>query len=429
MKRIAVIGSGISGLSAAHYLSRAHEVHVFESDDRIGGHTHTVMAESASGPVPVDTGFIVFNDRTYPNFCRLMGELGVEAQPSDMSFAVTDGGTFEYSSRGVGGFFAQKRNYFSAPHYVLFREILRFNREAPKILTSPDADAMTLGEFLDAGRYEQVFIDRYLIPMTGAVWSMAPETMPDFPARTLIRFMQNHGMLGINTHPRWKAIRGGSHAYLGPLTRRFRKNIQKSAAIRSVVRTERGVILHFADRGPDQSTDQSFDEVVFACHGDQILPLLANPTEMEREVLACFTTTRNETCLHTDSAMLPRRSNARASWNYLLGERGKVTMTYHMNRLQSLKTAEDYCVTLNANGSVNPARALRRMVYEHPLYTRAAIRAQERWTEISGKNHTHFCGAWWFYGFHEDGVRSGIRVAESLGVSCDPHSPPLGRAL
>ncbi len=413
MKRIAVIGSGISGLSAAHYLSRAHEVHVFESDERIGGHTHTVMAESAKGPVPVDTGFIVFNDRTYPNFCRLMAELRVEAQPSDMSFAVTDGGTFEYSSRGLSGFFAQKRNYFAAPHYVLFREMLRFNREAPKILDDPEADGMTLGEFLDAGRYAQVFIDRYLIPMTGAVWSMAPETMPSFPARTLIRFMHNHGMLGINTHPAWKAIRGGSHSYLKPLTARFRRNIQTRAPIRSVTRMDRGVTFHFADR-----PEQSFDEVVFACHGDQILPLLEDPTATEREVLNCFTTTRNETCLHTDATMLPKRSNARASWNYLLGDRGKVTLTYHMNRLQSLETAEDYCVTLNANGSVNPQRALRRMVYEHPLYTRAAIRAQDRWAEISGKNHTHFCGAWWFYGFHEDGVRSGMRVAESLGVAC-----------
>jgi len=414
MKRIAVVGSGISGLSAAYWLSRRHEVHVFESDSRLGGHTHTVMVESDRGPIPVDTGFIVHNDRTYPNFCRLMAELGVETQPSDMSFAVTGhDGTFEYSSRGLSGFFAQRRNYFSRDHYTLLREILRFNREAPEILAKSAAEDMTLGQFLDAGRYSPVFVERYLIPMAGAVWSMAPEVMPMFPAVTLIRFMQNHGMLGINTHPQWKVIRGGSHCYLGPLTAPFRERIVRNAAITSIERSHFGVTLRF-----QQGPARQFDEVVFACHGDQILPLLAQPTEVEREVLSCFTTSRNETCLHTDSALLPKRAAARASWNYLLGDSGKVTMTYHMNRLQSLQTAEDYCVTLNANGHVNPGRALRRMVYEHPLYTRAALRAQDQWADISGKNHTHFCGAYWFYGFHEDGVRSGMRVAEALGVSC-----------
>ncbi len=414
MKRVAVIGSGISGLSAAYYLSRRYEVHVFERDDRLGGHTHTVTVESEQGSIPLDTGFIVHNRRTYPNFCRLMAELGVETQPSDMSFAVTgyDGG-FEYSSRGLGGFFAQKRHYFSRNHYTLLREILRFNREAPRILADPAAEDMTLGDFLDAGRYAPVFVDRYLIPMAGAVWSMAPDAMPVFPAVTLIRFMQNHGMLGINTHPQWRVIRGGSRSYLAPLTEPFRGRIHKEAKIAAVDRSDSGVTLRFQN-GPARH----FDEVVFACHGDQILPLLARPTEAEREVLRCFTTSRNETCLHTDSTLLPKRAAARASWNYLLGDSGKVTVTYHLNRLQSLRTPEDYCVTLNANGRISSRRALRRMVYEHPLYTRAAVRAQQRWADISGKNHTHFCGAYWFYGFHEDGVRSGMRVAEALGVSC-----------
>jgi predicted NAD/FAD-binding protein len=242
---------------------------------------------------------------------------------------------------------------------------------------------------------------------------MAPEVMPNFPALTLIRFMQNHGMLGINTHPQWKVIRGGSHSYLPPLTAPFRERITKDVSISSIHRSDSCVTLRFEDRPA-----QHFDEVVFACHGDQILPLLAEPTERERKILGSFTTSRNDTCLHSDSTLLPKRAAARASWNYLLGDSGKVTMTYHMNRLQSLETAEDYCVTLNANGDVDPGRVLRRMIYEHPLYTNAAIRAQARWPEISGKNRTHFCGAYWFYGFHEDGVRSGMRVAESLGVPC-----------
>lgn len=412
---IAIIGSGISGLSAAWYLSRRHEVHLFESDNRLGGHTHTVMVDSESGPLPIDTGFIVHNDRTYPDFCRLMRELGVETQASDMSFAVTErGGRFEYASHGLPGFFAQRRNLFSASHYRLLSEILRFNREAPKLLDRGDEEELTLGEFLEAGRYAQVFIDRYLIPMTGAVWSMAPEVMPQFPAVTLIRFMQNHGMLGIDTHPKWKAIRNGSHSYLGPITSPYRNRIFSGCRIESVERGERGVVLNFAQGSP-----RSFDEVVFACHGDHILPLLARPTVAERGILGSFTTSRNETCLHTDSSLLPSRSSARASWNYLLGDHGRVTVTYHMNRLQSLSCRENYCVTLNANGSIDPRRVLRRMVYEHPLYTRAAIGAQQRWSEISGRNRTHFCGAYWFYGFHEDGVRSGIRVAEALGVSCE----------
>ena len=414
MKRIAVIGSGIAGLTAAYYLSRRYEVHLFERDDRLGGHTHTVMVESEGGQIPVDTGFIVHNDRNYPNFCKLMSELGVETQPSDMSFAVTERSSgFEYSSRGLSGFFAQKKNLLSPSHFKLFLEILRFNREAPKVLDDPHAEGVTLGEFLDGGQYSQVFTDRYLIPMTGAVWSMAPDLMPQFPVVTLVRFMQNHGMLGINTHPKWRVIRGGSKSYIAPITAPFSERIVKNVEIHSVVRSDAAVALNFQDRPA-----QIFDEVVFACHGDQILPLLARPTDAEREVLGSFATSRNETCLHTDSNLLPKRPAARASWNYLLGDIGKVTLTYHMNRLQSLKTNEDYCVTLNANDEIDPARVLRRMVYEHPLYTRAAIRAQERWPEISGKNRTHFCGAYWLYGFHEDGVRSGMRVAEALGVDC-----------
>lgn len=414
MKRIAVVGSGISGLSAAYYLSRRHEVYVFERDTRLGGHTHTVMVDSERGPIAVDTGFIVHNDRTYPNFCRLIKELGVETLLSDMSFAVTGhDGAFEYSSRGLGGFFAQRRNYLSRDHYTLLREILRFNREAPKFLRDAGATGSTLGEFLAAGKYASIFVDRYLIPMTGAVWSMAPEAMLNFPAVTLIRFMDNHGMLGINTHPQWKTIRGGSHSYLGPLTAPFRERITNNAMIRAVDRSPSGITLRFEDRPAQQ-----FDDVVFACHGDQILPLLERPTDLERDILGCFATSRNETCLHTDANLLPKRPAARASWNYLLGDAGKVTMTYHMNRLQSLAARENYCVTLNANGRIDPSRALRRMIYEHPLYTRSAIGAQQRWAEINGQNHTHFCGAYWFYGFHEDGVRSGIRVAEALGVSC-----------
>lgn len=414
--RIAVIGSGISGMAAAYYLSRKHEVLLFEKDSRIGGHTHTVMVESSRGPLAVDTGFIVHNDRTYPNLVKLFAELGVETQPSDMSFGVSCRRTgFEYSSRGLNGFFAQRSQIFRLDQYRLFREIVRFNREAPKLLNQPEAAGMTLAEFIAQGGYSELFTERYLYPMACAVWSMSSDAIRSFPALTLIRFFDNHGMLGITTHPQWKVVRGGSHAYIPPLTAPYRDRIHTGVHVRSVRREEGSVMLEFADRPA-----MSFDQVVFACHGNQILPLLESPTDAEREILSCFTTSRNEVCLHTDSSLLPRRPQARASWNYhLSAEPGAgATLTYHMNRLQSLDVPEDYCVTVNAGALVDPSKVLRRIVYHHPLYTREAIRAQSRWQEISGNNRTHFCGAYWFYGFHEDGLRSALRVARALGVDC-----------
>lgn len=405
MKKIAVIGSGISGLAAAYYLSRKHQVWLFEKEDRLGGHTHTVTVDTVRGPLPVDTGFIVHNDVTYPNLVRLFAELGVEREPSDMSFAVTDRRTgFEYSSHGLNGFFARRTNMVSPSHYRLLMEILRFNREAPAYV---DRET-TLGEFVAERNYAPAFVEKYLYPMAGAVWSMSPEAMNSFPAGTLIRFFQNHGMLGIHTHPKWKVLKGGSNTYIAPLTAPYRDRIKTGANIRAVRRTETGVDIDGA----------SFDEVVFACHGNQILPLLAEPSDAERDVLQHFQTSRNEVCLHTDTSLLPKHQAARASWNYNLSAGAGATVTYHMNRLQNLQAEEDYCVTLNAGGAILHHKILRRFTYFHPLYTREAIRAQARWSEISGARHTHFCGAYWFYGFHEDGLNSALRVARALGVEC-----------
>ena len=419
--RIAVIGSGISGLAAGYYLSRKHEVSLFEKEPRLGGHTNTVTVDSSRGPIPIDTGFIVHNDRTYPNLVRLFAELGVETQPSDMSFAVCcQKSGFEYSSRGLNGFFAQRSNVFRPSQYRLLREILRFNRTAPTLLGQPGAETASLGDFLDEGKYEAEFTERYLFPMASAVWSMSFDTVRSFPALTLIRFFDNHGMLGINTHPKWKVIRGGSRQYIPPLTAPYRDRIHRDVDICSVARGDSGVTLHFRARRTGAPAPMTFDQVVFACHGDQILPLLASPSEREREVLGNFATSINATCLHTDSRLLPRRGRSRASWNYNLGRDAQdaVTVTYHMNRLQSLDTPEDYCVTLNADGAIDPSKILLQIYYEHPLYTRAALRAQEGWGEISGRNRTHYCGAYWFYGFHEDGLNSALRVARALGVEC-----------
>ncbi|MCX6627881.1 MAG: hypothetical protein NTW28_09660, partial [Candidatus Solibacter sp.] len=306
-------------------------------------------------------------------------------------------------------------NLLRVHQYRLLREIVRFNREAPKLLDNPAAATMTLGEVIEQGRYTALFTERYLYPMAAAVWSMSTEAIRRFPALTLVRFFDNHGMLGINTHPEWKVIRSGSRSYIGPITAPYRDRIYTGANIQSVARDQAGVTLRFHDRPA-----MSFDQVAFACHGNQILPLLESPTDRERDILGRFATSRNEVCLHTDSSLLPRRQRARASWNYNLGPDpdAATTLTYHMNRLQSLAVAEDYCVTLNDNGSIDPAKVLRRLVYYHPLYDSAAVQAQARWNEISGLHRTHFCGAYWFYGFHEDGLNSALRVARALGVEC-----------
>jgi predicted NAD/FAD-binding protein len=405
MKRIAVVGGGIAGLGAAYVLSRRHEVHLFEKAPRLGGHTHTIAVDGADGPLALDTGFLVHNDRTYPNLVRLFAELGVETQPSDMSFGVTCRRTgYEYSSRGVAGFFADPRNLVRPRHYRLLAEIVRFNREAPAVLADPEGAATTLGEFVERRRFTDDFLRYYLYPMASAVWSASTHAIRSFPAPTLVRFFDNHGMLGLDTHPRWKVVRGGSHRYLDPITAPYRDRVRTNAGIRSIARLDRGVELRFA-----HAPAERFDEVVLACHGDQVLGLLADPSHAEREVFGRFETTRNDVWLHTDPAMLPRRAAARASWNYNLdGDDARgATVTYHLNRLQSLNPP---------GGAIDPARVLARLVYHHPSYTAATLAAQARWAEVSGLRHTHYCGAYWRYGFHEDGFVSALRVAGALGV-------------
>jgi uncharacterized protein len=423
VNRVAVIGAGISGLAAAYYLSRKHEVFLFEREARLGGHTHTVTVDSSAGRLAIDTGFIVHNDRTYPNLIRLLAELGVSRVPSDMSFAVSCRKTgYEYSSRGLRGYFAQKRNAFRAFPYLLFREIRRFNRTAPQLLNRPDALRLKLGDFLDEHAFTPIFREFYLYPMASAVWSCSHQAVREFPAAMLVRFFDNHGMLTVNGHPQWKTIPGGCSRYIEPLTAPFRDRIYTGVELRSVARDETGVTLRFAGARPDMR----FDHVVFATHGDRVLPLLENPSDTEREILGQFKTSHNDVVLHTDDRLLPRLEIARASWNYLLhvdsskGHDGAMqapaTMTYYMNRLQSLHVPENYCVTLNANGAIDPDKVLRRFVYHHPIFDLASLRAQGRWRELNGARRTFFCGAYWLYGFHEDGVNSALRVAQSLGV-------------
>ena len=304
-------------------------------------------------------------------------------------------------------------NWYRLGHYRFLAEIIRFNREARTLLDNPANAGITLRDYLRDHQFHGEFTRYYLHPMAAAVWSTSPEEIEDFPAFTLIRFLANHGLLGLNSAPQWYAVQGGSKAYIAPLTKPYRDRILLAAKVEGVTRGPEGITVHF-----DGGSAQRFDDVVFACHAPQALQLLRDATPVEQQVLNSFRTSRNETVLHTDSRLLPRRPGARASWNYHLGTRRKAaTLTYHMNRLQSLQTPEDYCVTLNDNQSVDERRILREMTYFHPLYTLEAVRAQARWSEISGKIRTHFCGAYWFYGFHEDGLNSAIRVAEHLGAS------------
>lgn len=414
MKRIAVIGAGISGLAAAYLLSRRHVVTLFEAEPRLGGHTHTIRVNAPGGRIALDTGFLVHNEQTYPNLVRLFHELKIPTQASDMSFSVTCPSTgLEYSSRGLGGFFAQPRSMLRLEHYQLLSDIVRFNREAPAVLASSAATHWTLGWYVERARFGPAFMSKYLVPLTAAIWSASVESVRLFPLQTLVRFMHNHGMLALGSHPTWRVVRGGSDTYIAPLTAPFKERIVLGAGLQSVTRANDGVTLTFAT-----GQRAAFEEVVFACHGDQVLPLLADPSDLERGVLSQFTTTANQTVLHTDSSVLPSSPRARASWNYRLGEAAHdaPSVTYDLNRLQGLAASIQYCVTLNPQQPIDSSQVIGRFAYRHPRVTLGAVAAQQQWRSVSGQRRTHFCGAYWRYGFHEDGLMSAQRVAADLGV-------------
>lgn len=410
MGTVAVIGSGISGLAAAWLLSRRHEVTLFEKEDRPGGHTHTHDV----GGVAIDSGFIVHNEVNYPLLCRMLRELNVPTVDSDMSFGVSSRPSgLTWCSRGLNGLFAQRKNMFRPAFYALLREIDRFNRTAPGLLQERDAEQWTLGTWLNRERFTNEFREEYLVPMAAAVWSTSPRDMMTFPASTLIRFFQNHGFLGFRTQHRWRTIPGGCSRYIGPLTGPLRDRVRLGRGVKRIERTAREVIVR-----TEGHPSEAFDEVVVACHGDEILPLLAAPAQAEREVLGAFTTNANDAVLHTDASILPPKRRAWASWNHLrvAGADSRLVVTYHMNRLQPLQTRTDYFVSLNAGDLVREDKVLKRMTYRHPRYTLDAIKAQGRWQDVSGRNRTHYCGAYWGYGFHEDGVRSAVRVAQRMGI-------------
>jgi predicted NAD/FAD-binding protein len=415
MGRVAVIGSGISGLATAWLLSRAHEVTLFEKDDRIGGHTHTHVVPTPEGEVAVDTGFIVHNTATYPNFCRLMDELGIATGPSDMSFAAS-GVDFPWCSRGLNGLFCERKHLFQGAFYRLWKEILRFNREASDLLREDGAEALSLGSWLRRQGYSEAFKRNYLLPMAGAVWSTSVAEMEGFPALTLVRFFQNHGFLGLTTQHPWRTIPGGTSRYIPKLLAPLGDRVVRNARIVSVRRAEFGVYIHL--EGQDKWL---FDDVVFAVHGAQVLPLLADPSVAEQQVFSGFTSHSNPATLHRDPALMPSKRRAWASWNFRqYPDSGRLLLSYHMNRLQPMRTATDHFVTLHGQDLLDPEKVLAHMNYEHPRFTLEAVRSQGRWDEVSGprsvRGRTHYAGAYWFYGFHEDGLNSALRVAQSFGI-------------
>jgi predicted NAD/FAD-binding protein len=409
--RVAVIGAGISGIAVAHRLHGLHDVTVFEADSRPGGHANTIRVDTAYETHHIDTGFIVFNDRNYPNFERLLADGGVASQRSNMSFSVADeNGDFEYSGASPNGLFAKRAHLATPWFHRMVLDLARFNRAARELLLADDPGP-SLGEWLERRRFSRPFIERLIVPQAAAVWSADPGQMWNFPARFLVEFFDHHGMLEFVNRPRWRTIRGGSHNYVQALIAPWRERLRLSAPVQSIERFDDRVQI----RAPGLC--EAFDHVVLATHSDQALKLLgAGATDHERSVLGAIPYQRNEAVLHTDVTLLPRRRRAWASWNYhLLSEStGRVAVTYHLNRLQALEARDQFCVTLNRTEAIDPAKIIRTIDYAHPVFTDAGIKAQARHAEIDGRNRTSFCGAWWGHGFHEDGAASGVRVAERL---------------
>jgi uncharacterized protein len=407
--KIAIIGAGVAGNVAAAELHRNHEVTVFEAGDHVGGHSHTHRVEIDGQEHAVDTGFIVYNERTYPEFTRLLTRLGVATRPSTMSFSVRcESSGLEYNGNTINTLFAQRSNFFRPSFHRMWRDILRFNRHAPQAVEAGGGE-LTLGEYVRAHDYSPQFVNNYLMPMAAAIWSATPVDVAAMPARFLIGFFRNHGMLSVNDRPQWRTIEGGSARYVEKLVAPFRSRIHLRTPVESVQRFATHVMVKV--RGAEA---QRFEQVFFACHSDQALRMLGDATPAEREVLGAMRYQRNEVVLHTDASLLPRRRLAWAGWNYHLPREAmdRVCVTYNMNILQGQVTREPLCVTLNRSDAIAPQKVLRRVVYDHPVFNTEAVTAQLRHREINGARRSYFCGAYWRFGFHEDGVQSALRALE-----------------
>jgi predicted NAD/FAD-binding protein len=426
-KKIAIIGSGISGLTSAYLLSQKHQITVFEKNDYIGGHTATKDIELNGQQYAIDTGFIVCNDRTYPNFLKLLAQLNVKLQPTEMSFSVINRDThLEYNGNNLNSLFAQRRNIFKPKFWRLIREILTFNKRCKALYHDDNINAeKTLGDFLKQHQFSDYFCQNYILPMGAAIWSTSLIEMSAFQLKFFVRFFYNHGLLNVTDRPQWYVIPGGSRQYITPLIKKFKNDIQLNSEITQVIREESGVVIKFSN-----GETQTFDDVIFACHSDQALALLANPSEAEQAILGDIPYSENEVILHTDVNLLPKRKLAWASWNYLLDadttanttvKQTQLTrpscVTYNMNILQGIDAPETFCVTLNQSNKIQHDKVLAKFTYHHPVFNHTSLAAQQRRHEICGHHHTHFVGAYWHNGFHEDGVVSAITVAKRFGIS------------
>ncbi|MBU2893242.1 FAD-dependent oxidoreductase [Colwellia sp. D2M02] len=411
MKNIAIIGSGISGLTAAYLLSKKHHVTVFEKSAEIGGHTATVDVELDGKSYAIDTGFIVFNDKTYPNYLALLAEIGVSKQETEMSFSVHNCQTgLEYNGHNLNTLFAQRRNLFRPSFWLLIKEILRFNKLCKQEAQLSSAlETYTLGDFLIQHNFSRFFSEHYILPMGAAIWSSSLAQMENFQFHFFVQFFHNHGLLNIADRPQWYVIPKGSRSYLAPLCAPFADNIHVNANISAITREQSKVQIHFTD-----ANSQEFDDVVIACHSDQALALLNDASADETEILSAMPYSENSVVLHTDKKLLPVREKAWASWNYQLSNnRDKAaSVTYNMNILQGLTSEHTFCVTLNQKEAIAPSKILREFTYHHPIFSIESIKAQKQRHRICGKQNTHFAGAYWHNGFHEDGVRSAVEVAK-----------------
>jgi uncharacterized protein len=414
--RIAVIGAGVSGLVAAHLLRRDHDVTVLEAQDRAGGHAWTVEVDLPGGPLAVDVGFLVFNDRNYPRFEALLAELGVASRTSDMSFSVSDGGDFEYAGSGPRALFANPRHLVDRRFLRMVAEYARFNRDARSLLAST-ADP-SLRAWLSGLGYSEYFVERLIVPQAAAVWSADPQQLWSFPARFFVQFLDNHGLLGFTRRPQWRTVTGGSRAYVAAICAGLGDRLRLGTPVLTVARDDDGVEVTPAGGPPER-----YDEVVMACHSDQALRLLADASPLETELLGAIGYLPSQLVLHSDASLLPRRRVAWASWNHhlLASPPPAPAVTYHLNRLQGLQADRELLVTLNRTDAIDPAAIHAVLEVDHPVYTPAALRAQARHAEISGARRTHFCGAYWGWGFHEDGVASAHRVAAAVAArGADP---------
>ncbi len=411
--KIGIVGAGISGLVCAYLLDREHEVVLFEREDRLGGHSNTVDVEIDGRRIPVDTGFIVFNPGQYPGFVKLLDRLGVASQPTRMSFSVRDDRDgFEYGGATLSGLFARRRSAVDPSFLRMLGEIRRFGLEGERLVDTV-SEEVTVGEHLRRGGYSDRFVRHYLVPMGASIWSMPPRRFREFPLRSLLRFFHNHGMLRPWRPPQWRTVMGGARTYVDAIRGALRGRIQSGRGVESVERSAGGVLLRTA------SGIERVDEVILASHSDESLAMLADPSVAEREALGAIPYETNVATLHTDAALLPRRRAAWAGWNFhsFADDDSPVALTYHMNILQSLPTSTPMNVTLNSEGMIDPAKVIATFEYRHPQYTRGTFAAQRRHGEISGVNRTHYCGAYWGYGFHEDGVQSALRVCARFGAT------------